>query len=268
MIDPSNIRQLPLNIEENIVLKMKNVPDCDIEVYDIYDDKSFKKLITDVEREVRQSTEYKRMISYMHEYMDMNKCSFLKDISTDSQNHIRIEIHHYPFTLYDICIIVFNKRLFYHESLELEMIAKEVMLLHYKLFVGLIPLSQTAHELVHSSYLFIPINNILGNYTAFVNQYTEFMLPEHIDVLERIEEYSKNYNEKQNMEILKQSNVKLETSGTYKLPDLSSIYNSMGSRIEAIKQNGYQLPQLSEEDYKKKLEEQNKPKKIEPFYFF
>ena len=83
----------------------------------------------------------------------MNKCSFYENVSNIDSNDIKIEIHHEPISLYDICIIVYNKRNFFHENLS--ELLKEVMLLHYKLLIGLIPLAETVHELVHNKYLFI-----------------------------------------------------------------------------------------------------------------
>ena len=68
-----------------------------------------------------------------------------------------------PFTLFDIALIVFNKRLYYGESLELQATSKEVTKLHYYLVVGLVALTKTEHELVHSSFLFVPANKVLGN---------------------------------------------------------------------------------------------------------
>ena len=39
---------------------------------------------------------------------------------------IKIEIHHYPFSLRDIVEIVLRKRMYYKESIEVQMTAKEV----------------------------------------------------------------------------------------------------------------------------------------------
>ena len=80
---------------------------------------------------------------------------------------IKIEIHHYPFSLRDIVEIVIRKREYYKESLSVQMTAKEVMMLHYKLIIGLIPLSQTVHELAHSSRLFVPSDKVLGRYCKY-----------------------------------------------------------------------------------------------------
>jgi len=267
MIDPCSLKVI-VPYEGNEVIRMDEIPECDVEVYDLYDEKDFKKYIQDVEKTVRTSFEYRQYIKYLRECLDMNKCSFLENIDMDGSFNIKIEQHHYPFTLYDICIIVFNKRLFYHESLSLQMVSKEVMELHYKLMIGLIPLSETAHELVHNQYLFIPIENVLGRYNLFVDYYKEFMLPEHIDVLERIEDYSRTFNRELNKLGLTQKNVLLELQGAYKLPELNKVYNAMVEQIETIKNNGYQLPCFTEEYHNQLDDIKKKKENIVPIYFF
>ena len=265
MIDPASVVAVIPNNKEQ-VLNLGNIPDCDYETYNIWDDKDFKALILDIKREVRKSFEYQRFIRYIKEYMNMHECAFLEDIENDGTTHIRIEQHHYPFTLHDICIIVFNKRLYYKESLDLEMIAREVMCLHYKLMVGLIPLSETVHQLVHNKYIFIPIDKVLGRYQLFVDTYKEFMLPEHIDVLKRIEEYSLDVaNSALNNNVLQQSKIFLEANGAYKLPDLSSVTDTMCKRIQTIKENGYRLPCLTDPVIENKVDNRQKRNAI---YFF
>jgi hypothetical protein len=41
--------------------------------------------------------------------------------------------------------------------------------------VGLIPLSVTVHELVHNGNLFIPLQNVYGNYLQFLEEYGEYV---------------------------------------------------------------------------------------------
>jgi hypothetical protein len=62
------------------------------------------------------------------------------------------------------------------------MVAKEIMILHYRLLIGLIPLSITAHQLAHDSQLFIPVTNVLGKYNLFVESYGQFADPEQLEI--------------------------------------------------------------------------------------
>lgn len=135
MRDPLNLNKYEYN--ENNVIKMDDIPRFDIEDYDLFDPKEMKMCLPSVERIVRTSFEYKQYISFLKENMDMNKCSFYENISNIDNSKVKIEIHHEPITLYDICKIVYNKRSYYRELIDEEIVAKEVMILHYNLLVGL-----------------------------------------------------------------------------------------------------------------------------------
>ena len=252
MIDPNSIMHIEdttKRTKENQlqVLKFEDIPQYDIETYDIYSDKDFKKYIQDVEKEVRSSIEYRRAIRYLKDNMGMNESAFMDGISSQSDNKISIELHHSPFTLFDIALIVFNKRLYYGESLELQATAKEVTKLHYYLVVGLVALTKTEHELVHNSYLFVPSDKVLGDYGKFITYYKNFMSPEQIDLIDRIEEYSMTYNRAQNEIILQNNLITLDTSVSYSLPKFEDVKALMDKKIQEVKDNGYQLLSVNDE---------------------
>ena len=159
MIDPDNIILVDKN--KNNSISIDNIPEFDFEIWDLESEKELKRYFFTIEREVRHSYEYRELIQYIKDNYDMNRCSFIKVSGTDEVN-VSIEIHHYPFTLYDIVEIVYRKRLYYQERLDVELVAKEVTFLHYKLLVGLIPLSKTVHQLTHAGKIFIPIEAVLG----------------------------------------------------------------------------------------------------------
>lgn len=260
MIDPNSIMHIEdttKRTKENQlqVLKFEDIPQYDVETYDIYSDKDFKKYIQDVEKEVRSSIEYRRAIRYLKENMGMNESAFMDGIASDSDNKISIELHHSPFTLFDISLIVFNKRLFYGESLELQATAKEVTKLHYYLVVGLVALTKTEHELVHNSYLFVPADKVLGDYGKFITYYKNFMTPEQIDTIDRIEEYSITYNRAQNEIILQNNLITLDTSVSYTLPKFEDVKALMDSKIQEVKDNGYQLLSVNDEALKDESEQ-------------
>ena len=262
MIDPAQIRNVPINHSQNETFEMNSIPDFDQQAYDLTDEKDFSRYISDIEKEVRGSFEYKQMIQYFKDNMDMNRCAFLEGTTIDPENRISIEIHHYPFTLYDLCIIVYNKREHFGESMEVQMVAKEVMQRHYELLVGLIPLSKTVHELAHSENIFIPVDRVLGNWQRFMNIYNDFLNPEQADVIQRIIDYSETYNKERNEEVLKQNMIYLTSNDPrYALPDLHQVYDSMTSRIKAIKDNQYRMPEITDKEYEAKKVELNKQKR-------
>ena len=134
------------------------------------------KFIKKVEMIVRSSLEYHELIDYLKYKMGMNFCSFFHKVSKDIYGKVkfRIEIHHEPFTLYDIVAIVLNDKINNSsdcDRIDIYDIADEVMENHYAGHVGLIPLSVTVHELVHSGKVFIPLQFLDSGYIQFYQKY-------------------------------------------------------------------------------------------------
>lgn len=255
MIDPDDI----LITEEKLpnTINLINIPEFEFMVYDTNDEKEYEKYIKDVESQVRRSFEYRQFIKYLRENMGMDKCAFLQNVSNKETFDIKIEIHHYPFSLRDIADIIYRKRSYYKESLDVQMVAKEVMECHYKLIVGLIPLSETVHELAHSHRLFIPVDHVIGRYKVFVELYKPFIEPEMLETLERIEKYTLEHSEIENTTVIEENNVSFNIKDKrYALPDMNPITDNMFNRLETIKNNNYLLPVA-----------EDKPKVIPAVYF-
>ena len=70
--------------------------------YIVMNDKDKILLIKAVERIVRSSIEYKQYIQFLKTEIDMTECSYFKNISNKNNPKVSIEIHHEPFTLFDI----------------------------------------------------------------------------------------------------------------------------------------------------------------------
>ena len=216
------------------VLIINDIEPCTKETYDLYDPKDFKKYINDIERIVRSSREYKVYIQYLRNYMDMNSSLFSENISNAETTKIKIEIHHTPFTLFDITMTVFNKRSRCGENLNCFLVAKEVAYLHYFLYVGLIPLSKTEHKLVHNQSLFVPLDKVLGRYDEFIEMYRNDI---PADAMERYEVYknmTENYNYNENVKILavEPTYIKYDGNdflGTYNSDQLSLTMNTMNN---------------------------------------
>lgn len=235
MINHYSIKK-PENIEDDvIVLKMEDIPEYCIEDYDLMDEKDRAKYIKDLERIVRNSFEYRNFISYLRENMDMDKCAIMENVTNKDTFKVRIEIHHTPFTLYDICVAVLNRRLALNLPTEIELVAQEVTALHYYLFVGLIPLSKTVHQLVHNSYIFIPLDNVLGNYQSFLDMYRDYISPDLLDTFEENLQYSEKLV-KNDLDILKEVPTYIDSSDMYRLPSYSTMTDTMYQRINDIKQ--------------------------------
>lgn len=226
-------------------IRIKQIPKYDIEDYDLYDEKNTEKYIRDVERICRNSYEYKQYIKFLKTNLDMNKCAIYEHVQLDpnntrNYNKIAIHIHHDPLTLYEIVKIVLNKRMIRHENLDEQLTAKEVMLLHYNLLVGLIPLAETVHELVHNQYLFIPTTHVFGFYRDFVEMYDKYIDNELKDKLERIEAATSMYDG-MDKQILDTHFLYCDVSGVRQLPKYEDVHRFLSERITEI-DKGLPLP--------------------------
>ena len=179
-------------------IKVMSIGKIDTPEYGTYltNDKEKVKYIKRIEMIIRSSNEYRDYIAFLKEYVDMTKCAFFNNVSNEQSRKIRIEIHHEPFTLFDIVQIVLSK--WQAECIPLNdlLIADEVMSLHFRNCVGLIPLSKTVHETVHSnSNVVIPLYLIYGKYKEFLKEYEPYLEESMIDKLERKIALTKNIKE-------------------------------------------------------------------------
>lgn len=161
--------------------------------FDITVEKEAIKFIKLCEKFIRNSFEYSEYRRYLSIEMDMNKCAFFDGVGTfDDSRRMKIEIHHAPLTLYDITETVISKQSS-EGQLNILKIAQEVMELHYRGLVGLIPLSETVHELVHAGKVFIPVHYVYGYPSKFVDEYGVYMSKELKNNLNKNIEASKTF---------------------------------------------------------------------------
>ena len=214
------------------------LPQYDIEDYDMYDEKDKDRYIKDVEKVCRRSFEYKQMVKFLKTKLNMRKCAFFENVMIDPSNEslgkkIAIHIHHDPLTLYEICKIILRKRLELKENIDEQITAKEVMLVHYNLLVGLIPLSETVHELVHNQYLFVPIDKVFGFYKDFVDMYYKYIDKDIKDKLDSIETATSLYNGDDQF-ILETHILHTHIEGIQTLPKLEDVQVFISSRLDEL----------------------------------
>ena len=242
MIDPYNIEIIDRDEKPEVIqldIDMNNIPDCDIEEFDLSDEKDILKYFTTIEKSVRGSFEYKQYIKFLRENINMNKCSFFENVNNIDTFKVQIHIHHHPFDLFSITKIVFQRRVDMGLSLEVEEVAKEVMWLHYNLAIGLIPVCETVHELIHNYYLFVPIDKVLGQVDLFKEAYAKYIPQEQIDMLNTIAEYTKVYNIEANLNPLRRKYLYMTSTneGAYNFPRYEDVIATMKRQIESIKNN-------------------------------
>ena len=227
----------------DIVKIPKDIPVMDIEDYDLFDDKEREKYINDLERHVRSSYEYRNMVQYLREYMNMNSCAFIPNITNEVNRKIKIELHHSPFTLRDICVTILNKRMKNNEMLTIESVSYEVMFVHYSLMVGLIPLSETVHQLVHSQYIFIPTDKVYGYYKNFVKTYNDYIDPELLDKLDELERLTivGTYNDSYK-EVLEKKYITIDMEGNNQFDKLHELQELLKEKLSGLRGESIQTP--------------------------
>lgn len=156
---------------------------------DFYDESAVKKFAKNVERLIRTSREYNTYIELLRTNCNvLNHDNILHNITTGD---VDLEFHHYPFTLFDIVMIVMNKHVIDGVKFTSFSIAKEIMELHYKHIIGLVPLTKTMHELAHDGKLFLGSNQVFGNYNEFIKLYQSGITPDQLAQIANIEEMTK-----------------------------------------------------------------------------
>lgn len=131
------------------------------------------KFIKTCERYIRSSNEYREYINFIKREMRMDACYVNPTIRSANGKKYRIELHHEPFTLYDLVDIEIARREMEMEPLTLSQICENVMELHYAGLVGLIPLSKTQHQLIDCNKLFIPLQHIYQDFYKYYEMFAD-----------------------------------------------------------------------------------------------
>ena len=130
------------------------------------------RFIKKIEALIRGSNEYKSYISYLRNDLNMNRCSFLPnlDMSTDE---VGLEMHHCPINLYTMVDVVITHRLARGQPVTSLSVADEVMNMHFENMVGMVPLSRSAHKLVHAGGLTVHPAMVHGDWLGFLRSYPD-----------------------------------------------------------------------------------------------
>lgn len=170
----------PIRNKSTLDLVITEKPERKVNV--IRNNRERDKLIKCCEKKIRSSAEYRDYVSHIKNTMDMKKCAVLSNIVTGNGKKYSIELHHEPFTLYDIVDLEILRREDTGEKLSTLDIAEYVTSLHYDGIVGLIPLSKTQHELIDAHKVFIPLQHIYQDYHKLYEMYEEYLdtTAEHI----------------------------------------------------------------------------------------
>jgi hypothetical protein len=176
-------------INGNKVIKSENSPFAEgFHFSKFYDEKAYKKFITNVERLIRMSTEYKSYVELLH--TNLNALNIDNILSNITLADAEIEFHHYPVTLFEVVDIIAINNFLNKKDFTSFSIAKEVMELHYKNLIGLVPLTKTNHDLAHSGNLFLSDKQVFGDYRLFVKKYDKAVSNELKEKIKQMEDFS------------------------------------------------------------------------------
>jgi len=169
----------------NIVMKSGSIFCSSFYFQDFYDDKLIVKFIKSTEAIIRQSKEYYNYLALLK--TNYNILNFDNIQSHISESDASIEIHHYPFTLFEIVDIVMTHHITKKENFTSFSLAREIMDLHFQHKIGFVPLNITNHQLAHDNALFISFNQVFGNWRAFYKEYEDGISAEAKERIAKLE---------------------------------------------------------------------------------
>lgn len=185
MILPKNLNEYASSADIDLTKENSSVDFIEIQVdetdkvrmYNSDTERKEDKYNQSIEKIIRSSNEYRRYIGILKNEFDLTRCKFIDIVDITDGKRVGIEMHHYPLTLYDIVECHRDKLardpngspLDPYKTFE---IANDIMKLHYQGKIGLVPLSFTAHELVHEGVIFIPLNKdyVFGDYESLIEE--------------------------------------------------------------------------------------------------
>ena len=150
---------------------------------------------------------------------------------TKDMKGVRFEVHHSPFTLFDVCSAVAERQIRENsEAYTTEFnIGTEVMQLHYKGWIGLVTLTVTEHEATHSEIAPIHGDNPIGHWSNFVVHYEKYFNADILDKHKRILDSYSNVNKYEipTKLIPNEVHLSLPTLGPATKPDIALVDNNM-----------------------------------------
>lgn len=162
-------------------------PDVDFE-----DSKSVEHYVKACKMIIRNSKEYKELMSFLKSKMGMDTCFFLPNVKKEKGSKVSIEMHHTGFVMEDIIKTILYDLYDNDEEYDCQSVAEKVMYYHYKGFISLTALSSTAHQLIHEpdSMLFIPLGmEDFGDINLFFEEFIDTIKRHLPDLYKKFESY-------------------------------------------------------------------------------
>lgn len=166
----------------------QDIPELEFDYFsDFENPKSLDKFVKKVEKVIRGSFEYRRFVEAYRTIFTVENCAFFNNIKV-SEKTARLELHHYPFSLYDLVSIEIKKQsALYMNKVHPFLIAEEVMRIHFTGIVGIVPLSKTVHELAHAGEIFINLKLVKTDYETYIKSNSNYIDEELLDKVKQLE---------------------------------------------------------------------------------
>ena len=97
--------------------------------------------------------------------------------------------------------------------------------------IGLIPLCETVHELVHTQYIFVPVDKVYGYYRQFINTYYNYIEPELLDRMDELEKLTIEGNTDQYKQILEKKYISIDMGDNSQLEQLHDLQSLLKNKM-------------------------------------
>ena len=138
------------------------------------------KFITYTKRLIRTDDRYDEYLYWLREIYGLTFCQIhphidINNLNTKVKKGALVEMHHHPFTLEDICMIIGKYMLENNLELSTFTLANKVLLEHRLYNISTVMLCKNCHKLADAGKLFIPIDMTFGNIKNFIKKYGIYM---------------------------------------------------------------------------------------------
>lgn len=194
-------------------IELENVEGYMIERFnftDVFDDEKLKRFIKNIEKQIRRSDAYKSFVGECHA-KGLDRCAILGNVHKTDK--VTIEIHHYPFTLYEIVMNCILLHISEKESFNSFTIIRDVLREHHEGIISVVPLCKTVHQLAHKGQVFIPFTSCAGDLGTYVEKYESIMdntMKENYNELLEMTQLGISYSETDILKQIKSSSFKLD----------------------------------------------------------
>jgi len=172
-----------------IVCKPENTEyELSFRINEFSDEKHERKFINNVKRLIRSSYEYKEWTDFLVDVKHLVNCV----VTGEKLGECKIEFHHHPISLENIVTAVIDKFIANKIPFSTSDITYEILKLHFNMKIGVVPLVTTMHQKFHNGFLHININDVIGDYKFFLNNYP--LREEMLEVVRRYESINESVN--------------------------------------------------------------------------